>query len=381
MKELEHISLFTGIGGIDLAAEWAGFKTILMVENNLYCRRVLNKHWPDVPILEDIYDVNRKTIQEALANAFGRGEQQSKGDIAEGRGRISNGGEEVILNTDRSRCENRSEEYRGEPASSGEGVGGISRPDTIPAGGENKRPIKPITIITGGFPCQPVSGAGQRRGKEDDRWLWPEMLRVIKEIRPRWVVAENVAGLINMGLDDCISDLESEGYTVEPYLIPACAVNAPHRRDRIFIVANSNRQGLEGCKEGIRPWMGNRPKRCSQDVADTEAGTLGAGLRQGAEGGQWGRRFSNGGGQDVTEPSEQRLEGANAKRDTRTGGCPDEYGQRGWNPDWWAVEPSVGRVANGIPSRVDRLKCLGNAVVPQQVYPILKAIARIEYGT
>lgn len=94
-------------------------------------------------------------------------------------------------------------------------------------------------ILTGGFPCQPFSCAGKRKGKEDDRALWPEMFRVIQEVRPRWIIGENVAGFIGMGLDSCISDLEREGYTVQAFTIPACSVNAPHRRDRVWIVANS----------------------------------------------------------------------------------------------------------------------------------------------
>ncbi len=272
---LTHISLFTGIGGIDLAAEWAGFKTVLMVEWDAYCQKVLRKHWPNVPIIGDIKDV--------------KGEK-----------------------------------------------------------------FRPITLITGGFPCQPVSHAGKRRGKDDDRWLWPEMLRVISEVRPTWVVAENVAGLINMGLNGVLSDLEGIGYEVQAFLIPACGVDAPHRRNRIFIVAYSRGRGFSESDLG------------SKQSGRTKAVCPGA------------NRASNKrtGLQDVANTNGQGLQGY--------GGLRERGGQ--W-PTWkgdtalkgiWESEPPVDRVASGIPSRVDRLKCLGNAVVPQQIYPILKAIADIE---
>jgi DNA-cytosine methyltransferase len=103
-------------------------------------------------------------------------------------------------------------------------------------------------ILTGGFPCQPFSCAGKRKGAEDDRALWPEMFRVIQEVRPRWIIGENVAGFIGMGLDSCISDLEREGYAVQAFIIPACAVNAPHRRDRVWIVGHSEDTGIENVR-------------------------------------------------------------------------------------------------------------------------------------
>lgn len=157
--KLTHVDLFSGIGGFALAARWTGLETVVFCEMDKFCQKVLNKHWPEVPIIEDIKTFNGS--------------------------RFSN-----------------------------------------------------VFLLTGGFPCQPFSCAGKRRGKEDDRYLWPEMLRVISEVKPRWVIGENVAGFINMGLDDCISDLEGEGYEVQAFIIPACAVNAPHRRDRVWIVAN-----------------------------------------------------------------------------------------------------------------------------------------------
>ena len=104
---------------------------------------------------------------------------------------------------------------------------------------------KGVTLLTGGFPCTPYSSSGLKRGKEDDRALWPEMVRVVSEARPTWVLGENVAGFVNMGLDDMLSDLEGLGYATQTFCIPACAVNAPHRRNRAWVVAHADRQ--RGC--------------------------------------------------------------------------------------------------------------------------------------
>ena len=195
---MTHLSLFSGIGGLDLAAEMAGFKTVGQVEIDDYCNRVLEYHWPDVPRWRDIRDVTKESVRKA-------------------------------------------------------GVGAI-------------------TVISGGFPCQPFSQAGKRGGTKDDRYLWPEMLRVIDELRPAWVIAENVNGIVSMELEilsvavegrtigrfkdydfyravytrqevmllgTICQELEAKGYEVQPLAIPACAVEAPHERRRIFIVAHS----------------------------------------------------------------------------------------------------------------------------------------------
>lgn len=166
---MTHASLFSGIGGFDLAAEWAGWTNAFNCEIDPFCRKVLKYHFPDAEQYEDI----RTT------------------DFTIWRDRID--------------------------------------------------------VLTGGFPCQPFSLAGKRKGTEDDRYLWPEMLRVIRTVRPRWVVGENVFGIVNwsegMVFDKVCSDLEAAGYEVQPYIIPACGVGAPHRRDRCWFVAHARSDG------------------------------------------------------------------------------------------------------------------------------------------
>lgn len=167
---ITHLSLFTGIGGLDLAAEWAGIQTIGQCEWAEYPTKVLEKHWPNVQRWKDI----RTLTGESFYERTGR---------------------------------------------------------------------RTVDIISGGFPCQPFSVAGKQRGKEDDRYLWPEMVRVIKELRPTWVVGENVAGIVRMALADILSELETCGYRTRTFLIPACAVGARHRRYRVAIVGYSEHNG------------------------------------------------------------------------------------------------------------------------------------------
>lgn len=169
---MKHASLFSGIGGFDLAAEWVGWENEFHCEWNEFGKRVLDYYWPKAKSYDDI----------------------TKTDFTEWRGKID--------------------------------------------------------VLTGGFPCQPYSVAGKRLGKEDERHLWPHMLRAIQEIQPRYVVGENVRGLIswNGGLvfDEVQADLEAEGYTVIPCVLPACGVNAPHRRERVWFIAYRDCIGLQG---------------------------------------------------------------------------------------------------------------------------------------
>ena len=205
-----------------------------------------------------------------------------------------------------------------------------------------------IDIVSGGFPCQPYSVAGKRKGTADDRDLWPEMFRIIRQLWPTWVVGENVANFANMELDRTLLDLESLGYQARAFVLPACAVDAPHQRLRTFIVAYSDRKRQlqsQGTDEDKRRRIGD-----SRQILDN-ADSLGR---------KTGRSIFE------QEPSERQR-----KR---------QLGSAGSSPAKWQPEPGVGRVADGIPNRLDRITALGNAVVPQQILPIFQAIVRIESG-
>ena len=187
---MTHGSLFSGIGGFDLAAEWMGWHNLFHCEWNPFGQRVLNHYWPEAELFTDITKSNFTTYA------------------------------------------NR------------------------------------IDVLSGGFPCQPYSLAGKRLGKEDECHLWPEMLRAIREIRPRWVVGENVSGLVNWNgglvFNEVQADLEAEGYEVQPYILPACGVNAPHRRDRVWFVAYSNscrNNRAKGSKESIWQYENKEQQR------------------------------------------------------------------------------------------------------------------------
>lgn len=204
-------------------------KTVAFCEIDPFCRKVLRKHWPDVPIYDDIRALTKSQLE--------------------------------------------------------------------------RDGIKGIDVVCGGFPCQPYSIAGRKRGTADHRDLWPEMFRIIKELKPTWIIGENVAHFVGMAFTRTKIDLESEGYEVQPLIIPACGVGAPHRRERVWILA-------------YRPLLHDLHKETK------------------------------------------------AKAVRKSGG---DFG--------WSPEPGVGRVANGIPFQLDRLKCLGNTVVPQVVEAIGRGIA------
>jgi DNA (cytosine-5)-methyltransferase 1 len=234
-----------------------------------------------------------------------------------------------------------------------------------------------IDLVCGGFPCQPFSVAGEQKGKADDRHLWPEMCRVIALARPAWVIGENVTGLISMALDDVLADLEGLGYTARTFVIPAAAVSAPHRRDRLWIVArNANRNseptGTIHAEEVA--------KLCSNDdAADAEAmqrGTLKRdephGALRSAETVADADRIAGARRADVCDADGEGLEVGSSQR----GNSRQEFAPS-VGTDWWSTEPDVGRVAHGVSRRVDRLRCLGNAVVPQVVEEIGRAILNV----
>ena len=279
---MRHGSLFSGIGGFDLAAEWMGWENVFHCEWNEFGRRVLNHHFPKSISYEDITNV----------------------DFRPHRGTID--------------------------------------------------------IITGGFPCQPYSTAGKRLGKNDERHLWPHMLRAVREIRPSWVVGENVRGIIswNDGLvfDEVCSDLEGEGYEVQPFLLPACGVNAPHQRFRVWFVAHRDdrqceHEDKEVCTGGTAPIDG------SSDATHT----YGIGR-------------------------ENRLHGGKSKGKAGEPGNKIEKQFTRWEN--FPTQPPICSRNDGLPTELDgitvpkwrneTIRAYGNAIVPQVALQIFEAIASYE---
>lgn len=315
---MRHLDLFSGIGGFALAAQWAGYETVQFVEIEPFPCKVLQKHWPDVPVHDDIKTFNGKQYAET------------------------------------------------------------------------------IDLLTGGFPCQPYSVAGLRKGKRDDRALWPEALRIVQEVKPDWCVFENVAGILSMGFRHYVSDLENEGYEVQCFIIPACATGAPHRRDRVWIVAHSGTARI-WCLSGTSYYQGWR----------TSEG-WGESIRQ-------GNRSACTGGIDSTDSNATDSGSAGREEcDTTTkpdgkGHCAGDFDEAfiadslsinannggfragrisqlqkakiRWKENWVDVATRLCRVDDGLPRRMDRgkrLKALGNAIVPQVAYEIIKAIREAE---
>lgn len=235
-------------------------------------------------------------------------------------------------------------------------------------------------VICGGYPCQPFSLAGKRAGASDNRHLWPEYRRLVEELRPAWVIGENVAGHISMGLDSVLSDLEALGYAGRTFAVPAVAVGAPHRRERIWIVAHRSGDGRGqgdahggGGREGMAPRQEQGPLHGGEIVAHPEGIGGGAGLCEvGPQ--QHGHQPSDGGCALADTISERGCGGHAAWKDAADAGQPSRRARS--RP--WDLEPDVGRVANGVPSRVDRLRALGNAVVPQIPEIIGRAILEAE---
>jgi DNA (cytosine-5)-methyltransferase 1 len=308
---MRHGSLFTGIGGFDLAAQWMGWENVFQVEWDKWCQKVLAKNFPDALRFGDIVEFN-KMLQDGKNTTDA--ESRESGEQKAGNGRQNTG--------------RRSKKTYGQLS------------------------LGHIDIITGGFPCQPFSHAGKRKGVDDSRYLWPEMLTTIRIFKPSFVVGENVAGLVSMEngktLERILSDLENEGYQTESFIIPACAVGAWHRRDRIWIIGINTNHNTIRCDNGEyaiekgskrRGESFNRYEGLDKDVSDSN--------------GQGSQRYgglSECGGQWTSWTGSESLKGI------------------------WESEPPVGRVASRVPGRVDRLKGLGNAIVPQVAFEIFKAI-------
>ena len=281
---MTHGSLFSGIGGFDLAAEWMNWTNVFHCEKDDKARQVLHKRFPNTITHEDIYELDGT-------------------------------------------------QYEGQ-----------------------------IDIITGGFPCQPFSLAGKRKGRDDDRYLWPQMLRIIREIKPTYVVGENVFGLVNMEdgktFDDIWSTLENEGYTVESFILPACAVQAWHKRDRVWIIAYSHHSN-ERRAPGRLPQKDRQRELSEQQQVVQPSCTSQT------------RIHADTGG--------ERLEGdGQCRKNQRWQSAEGYFGSSGGTWTDWQAEPGVGRVATRISNRVDRLRQLGNAIVPQVAYQIFKIIQQVE---
>jgi len=340
-EQFTHIDLFSGIGGFALAARWTGFKTVVFCEKDEWCQKILTKNFGAV--VQDTASKRRRSrrlerprLQRTspsirasgiVAHTAG-GKDNERGNMAETEGRregmhtAADAGCPVII------------------------------PDIHDFDGSK---WQGATLLTGGFPCQPFSCAGKRGGAADDRFLWPEMVRVIAEARPDWIIGENVRGIVSMELDRMLSDLEGIGYAWWPAIIPACAVDAKHRRDRVWIMAHaghgSERQGRIQRQGKNKSPMGkgssSKIERAGQDVADPDR------TRQ--------RERRRGESVQPEYPSPQHC-------------CtwPDE--------NEWFAKSGMGRVAHGVSDRVVKLKGLGNAVVPQVAAELMRMIMIIEKG-
>jgi len=295
---MRHVDLCSGIGGFSLGFEWAGLSSpVLFCDIEEWSRKILAKHWPDVPIAKDVKE---------LAND----------------------------------------------------------PDGL---------VPDCDILTAGYPCQPFSLAGERRGREDDRHIWPYILSIVKAKRPTWCVYENVYGHVTMGLSEVLSDLEGEGYASRAFVVPACAVDAPHRRDRVWIIARNVGNAISSRQSrNDRGQPRKEPENRREDVANASR-IVSNGSKSNAKVSEKSRRLrkprGSGSADDVAHTNSARLQGQwrehefvserEAEHSVGSGGKEIGAAAR------WKPEPAVGRVANGIPRRVDRLKGLGNAIVPQ----------------
>jgi DNA (cytosine-5)-methyltransferase 1 len=302
---LTHLSLFSGIGGLDMAAEWAGFTTVGQCEFADYPTKVLEKHWPDVTRWRDVRTLTKESFYERTG-------------------------------------------------------------------------LRTVDVISGGFPCQPFSVAGKQKGKGDDRYLWPEMLRVIRELRPRCVIGENVPGIIRIAAGQVVKGLERAGYHVVVFNFEAAAVGAWHRRSRVFFVGIADVADAD--EDGLR--KGADAEHAAENRQPTQPGLAVSGEAMADAARERIQRHAEICAAEQEKRSGQMQSdaesGNEAVYDTMCSGCAGdarwEQLQELADGRCWAIEPDVGRVAHGIPARVDRLKCLGNAVVPQQAYPIFKAL-------
>ena len=298
-----HLDLFSGIGGFALASAWAGFETVGFCEQDKFCQQVLQRHWPHVPIIDD--------IQTCGGADFG-----------------------------------------------------------------------PIDLVTGGFPCQPFSTAGLRRGEEDDRALWSEMAHVIQEARPTWILGENVAGLLSMGIESVLADLEGMGFAVQTFCVPACGKGAPHRRERVWIVAFAQDNRREGGEDSGRDRQEDQQEQSQADLWSQPVG-------HGADVSHSDRRRCQEQRKLKSVQKDQQRQAAcfepkrgsgetGSEFESRGGGTESDMGLLAHGLSAQLVHPfdtepeGVPRVTGTMKDRVKMLKGLGNAIVPAVAYEFLR---------
>ena len=328
---MRHLDLFSGIGGFALAAQWTWgdeYENVGFCDNNEFCQAILKKNFPHAKIYGDIRELS---VERLLADADRGGHVHAEPQkLADEKGK----------------------QAQHEPA----------------------RRLA-LDLLTGGFPCQPFSVAGKRRGSADDRYLWPHMLRVIQETRPRWIIGENVAGIVRLALDQVLSDLENEGYAVQPFIIPACAVQAPHRRDRVWIVAQYGADARRERDDG---------RGIHENCAVQERGVFPP--------------------IESERGAARRAPGADPAAPARTFAHAQGAGQQGWlygsgQIKFWGDDPGIGwleaatalcGVDDGLSARLDgreltakghrieRIKALGNAIVPQVAAEVMRGIKAAE---
>ena len=441
---MRHGSLFSGIGGFDLAAEWMGWENVFQVEWDKWCQKVLAKNFPNSLRFGDIVEFN-KMLQDGRITTDTEGagllREKELENNSENNGtrrgcnssdlhKIYRENGEITTDTKRNRDKRNTgtmAEKENCPKEQNDGA------EFNRIGKNGLASIGRIDILTGGFPCQPFSHAGKRKGVDDSRYLWPEMLTTIRILKPSFVVGENVAGLVSMEngktLERILSDLENEGYQTESFIIPACGVGAWHRRDRIWIVCyrrqtdtntgclergrdNEPSQGFkhssggqsfgksdslhnsvcnskcDGCEDGYSE-TGREERQSEERRVFKSAGTsdksnvgdtIGIGLQRCLQTGEFGEQ--NGESEKKSKISEyiyndrHRIQSSNSSTESILGGMVDGLPKK--LDGYWDREPEgIPRVATGVKNRVDRLKGLGNAIVPQVAFQIFKAIEAV----
>jgi DNA (cytosine-5)-methyltransferase 1 len=345
---MTHIDLFSGIGGFSLAASWVwpDHEVVCFCEQDEFCKKILNKHWPGVPIVEDVNDVG-KILEIAQQQRL-----EESGSL----------GADLSVRSGEAEPSEEREEKEGDDETA-----------------TNQPTATNVALLSAGVPCQPASVAGKQSGTRDDRWLWPQTFEVVRAVRPRWCLFENVRGLLSleggMVFKSLLSELEAIGYEVWSFIIPACAKNAPHRRDRVWIVANAGLRGFGKPENESKQQGGTNAVGSSQNVAHAD-------LRHEPPRREWEKSISQEGeDRETVEPGSCRAgqsRGSERQSQRRLGFASSRLPKRldnPWGPGW---EDGTPRVITGQKDRVNRLKALGNSIVPQVVYEIMMAIKEVD---